>query len=141
VVVDRFARRRAALVALILLPALSSCQHHSSDDPLQIGGPPPHDVDIVQNAPSAGANAFSPADAVISLATKNTVIWFNADITGSYGSGSGTTHHLKSDDGTTFDTGAMLPEGVYQATFSAPGTYTYHCAIHPSMTGTITVNP
>jgi plastocyanin len=140
-VVDRFTRRRVTVVAAILFPVLSSCHNDSSSDPLQIGGPPPHDVDIVKDAPSAGANAFSPASAVISLASKNTIIWFNADITGSYGGGSGTTHHLKSDDGTTFDTGTMPPEGVYQATFSAPGIYTYHCEIHPSMTGTITVNP
>jgi plastocyanin len=28
---------------------------------------------------------------------------------------------------------------VYTKTFSTPGTYTYHCTIHPFMTGTVEV--
>jgi plastocyanin len=28
---------------------------------------------------------------------------------------------------------------VYQKTFTAPGTYVYHCTIHPFMTGTVVV--
>ena len=142
----RFACRRAALVVLALLPAVWSCGSGSGDsdpvnDALNVGGPPPHDVDIVQNAPAAGPNAFSPSNVVISLASRNTITWFNADLNGPYGGASGTDHRLKSDDGTTFQSGIIPPEGVYQAPFSAPGTYTYHCEIHPEMTGTVTVNP
>lgn len=137
----RFAGWRAVLLALVLCPGIWSCGGDSGDDPMPIGGPPPHDVEIVPDAPNAGANAFSPSNAVISLASGNTITWFNADVSGSYGGGSGTNHHLVSDDGTTFDSGVILPDGLYQATFSAPGTYTYHCEIHSSMTGTVTVNP
>ena len=38
--------------------------------------------------------------------------------------------------------GAGLPfESSYSVTFPNPGTYTYHCAIHPGMTGTVVVIP
>ena len=29
--------------------------------------------------------------------------------------------------------------GTYQFTFTQTGVYTYHCSIHPQMTGTVTV--
>jgi plastocyanin len=139
--VDRFAHRRAALAALVLIPALWSCGGGSGNDLPNVAGPPPHDVEIVPDAANAGASAFAPSNVVISLGASSTITWFNADITGAYGGGSGTTHHLKADDGTTFDTGPISPGGVFTSTFSTPGTYTYHCEIHPSMTGTVTVNP
>jgi plastocyanin len=129
------------LAALVLIPALGSCGGGSSHDMPSVAAPPPHDVEIVPDAATAGPSAFAPANAVISLGASSTITWFNADIGGVYGGGSGTTHHLKSDDGTTFDSGSLPPSGLFQATFSAPGTYTYHCEIHPSMTGKVTVNP
>ncbi len=135
--VNRSPRWPATLSLLVLLPASWSCSSNPVGDD---GGPPAHDVDIVQGAGQAGPNAFSPPSAVISLASQNTVTWYNADFTG-YGGASGTTHHLKSDDGTTFDSAVIQPDGLYQATFNAPGTHTYHCEIHSGMTGTVTVNP
>ena len=139
--IHRFAMRRAALVALVLVPALWSCSGGSSNDVPSVFVPPLHDVEIVQDAENAGPNAFSPSDIVLSLASGDTVTWFNADLSGSYGGGPGTNHHLTSDDGTTFDSGIISPLGVFQATFSAPGTYAYRCEIHSSMRGTVTVNP
>lgn len=48
-------------------------------------------------------------------------------------------HTVTSDDG-AFDTGTVTPgsEGEFDAP-TAPGTYEYHCSIHASMTGTLTV--
>ena len=38
--------------------------------------------------------------------------------------------------------GAGLPfESSYSVTFPNPGTYHYHCAIHPGMTGVVVVLP
>lgn len=106
----------------------------------------PFDVSIQANASTLGTNAFSPATFTISLASRTSVTFRNAD-TGTppsiYGMGgtSGTTHDLVADDGTTFNSGSMAPGQTYTATFTKAGTYPYHCSIHPSMKGTIVVNP
>ena len=49
-------------------------------------------------------------------------------------------HTITSDTG-LFDSGNIASGGDFYFTFTVAGTYTYHCAIHPSMTGTITVKP
>lgn len=74
--------------------------------------------------------AFQPATLTVSAGT--TVTWTNQD---------GVEHTTTSDQGSTvsWDSGA-LPQGQsYSVTFTQPGTYTYHCAIHPFMKGTIIV--
>ena len=42
------------------------------------------------------------------------------------------------DDG-SLDSGDLALGATFSQTFDTPGTYTYHYAIHSSMTGTITV--
>lgn len=130
---------RRGLPVLCAAAALAACD----SSPTGGGGAiPPHDVGIVQNASTAGPNAFSPANKVLSLAAQTTVTWFNGDYAGdAYGGVNGTAHKIASDDGVTFASDNLNPRGTFVATFSAPGTYTYHCAVHPGMTGTVTVNP
>ena len=51
----------------------------------------------------------------------------------------GTTHTVTSDDGSSFN---VMVDGGGTATFTAPtkaGSYAFHCNIHHSMTGTLTV--
>ncbi len=72
--------------------------------------------------------AFAPADLTISAG--QTVVWTNSD---------STTHTVTSDDGTTFDSGNLNNGDTFSYTFNTPGTYSYHCSIHPFMTGTVTV--
>jgi plastocyanin len=102
-----------------------------------------HDITIKKNALTLGANAFSPVNLTISLAQKTTVTWYNGDITGSgsYGGSTGTSHRLISDDGTTFHSSTLAPGDLFRPIFHITGTFTYHCEIHPTMTGTVTVNP
>jgi plastocyanin len=40
-----------------------------------------------------------------------------------------------------WDSGSIASGNSFQRYFATPGTFTYHCAIHPSMTGTVVVNP
>jgi plastocyanin len=49
----------------------------------------------------------------------------------------GTNHSVTADDG-AFDTGKFA-SGTKQIDVTKPGTYTYHCAVHAFMTGTIVV--
>lgn len=100
---------------------------------------PAHDVAIVLGASSKAAAAFSPSPFTVSLGTTGKVTWANADFTNNgYGGSSGTTHHLISDTG-VFDLGTMGPGAAKSFTFTGTGSFAYHCTIHPTMVGTVTV--
>ena len=74
--------------------------------------------------------AFSPS--AITIKAGASVTWINQD---------GTNHTVVSDTGSavTFGSKDLPTGGSFSFTFSKPGTYSYYCSIHPSMTGTITV--
>ena len=38
-----------------------------------------------------------------------------------------------------WDSGDMAPNATFSTTFAQPGTYAYHCTIHPFIRGTIVV--
>jgi plastocyanin len=57
------------------------------------------------------------------------VIWLNED---------SVAHTATADDG-SFDTGEIEEGKLESETFKQPGTYAYHCEIHPQMHGTIEV--
>jgi len=71
---------------------------------------------------------FTPATVTVVLGTK--IVWTNNDTE---------THTVTSDDGTSFNSGNIAPQGTYNLTLTQTGTYLYHCSLHPSMTGTIQV--
>jgi len=50
----------------------------------------------------------------------------------------GFDHTWTADNG-TWDSGHISSGQSYSFTFAKAGTYTYHCAIHTYMTGTVTV--
>ncbi|MGE0354286.1 MAG: hypothetical protein AB7Q69_13775 [Gemmatimonadales bacterium] len=102
---------------------------------------PAGDIQIVRDAATKGANAFNPPGFSVSLAAQSNVTWVNADADQASGYVSGVTHKIISDDGTTFASGNIPPGGTFKALLTTPGTYPYHCAIHPTMTGTLTVTP
>lgn len=73
--------------------------------------------------------AFSPADITVKGGT--TVTWTNND---------STTHTVTETDGQTGpNSGNLEPGKSYTFTYATAGTFKYHCSIHSSMTGTVTV--
>jgi plastocyanin len=72
---------------------------------------------------------FSPNP--ITVARGTTVTWTNLD---------GVPHTITADDG-SWGSGTLGQGATYSHVFTSPGTYTYHCAIHPFMTGTVMVTP
>jgi plastocyanin len=72
---------------------------------------------------------FSFQPAAINIAANDTVTWTNT----------GTTSHTVTSDTGLFDSGAIAPGASFSLMFIDGGTYGYHCSIHPTMTGTITV--
>jgi plastocyanin len=73
--------------------------------------------------------AFSPNP--ISVARGSTVTWTNLD---------GVAHTVTADDG-SWGSGTLGHGATYSHVFTSPGSYTYHCAIHSFMTGTVMVTP
>ena len=65
----------------------------------------------------------------LSVPSGATVKWTNQ---------TGHTHTVTSDNG-AFDSGNISPNGSFTHVFNAPGSFAYHCNIHPGMTGTTTV--
>lgn len=73
---------------------------------------------------------FSPA--AIEVPPGSTVVWTNED----------TTQHTVTAEGTgspAFDSGPIPPEMTWDNTFDTPGTFSYHCSIHPWMMGRVMV--
>ena len=50
-----------------------------------------------------------------------------------------TAHTATADDGNSFDTGTLDPGASGTISVAKPGSYTYHCSIHPFMKATIVV--
>lgn len=59
-----------------------------------------------------------------------TVTWYNYDEV---------LHHIVLDNDSTVDSGNMRPGSSFSHRFDAPGSYGYHCLIHPPMKGTVVV--
>jgi len=70
---------------------------------------------------------FEPADAAIQPG--DTIMWVNEG---------NTPHTVTSDDG-RFDSEVLNPGESFMFTFPESGTFSYHCEIHPSMTGSVSV--
>ena len=96
-------------------------------------------VALVLFAPTAGAQgktmtvsiknfAFNPPNTTVTPGT--TVTWVNND----------QTPHTATANNGAFDSGTLQPGQSYSFTFNKPGTYAYHCNIHPDMTATVTVS-
>jgi plastocyanin len=122
---------------------LAGCGNYSSSPSQPSGGGmlAANEVSIVFGAQSKGTAAFTPNPITISLAsaTGGVVKWTNNDQNSGVYGGTGTTHDITADNG-SFTSGNMAPGATFETTL-AVGTYAYHCSIHPTMKGTVTVTP
>jgi len=74
---------------------------------------------------------FSFTPQAVTITKNQYVTWTNT----------GATSHTSTADASAWNTGGIAPGATASAFFSTPGVFAYHCAIHPGMTGTVTVNP
>ncbi len=94
------------------------------------------DVKINQIADPSGADttvnikSYSFQPATLRVPAGTTVTWSNLD---------NVQHTVTSDVQGLFNSGVIMPGKQFVYTFVVPGTYSYHCSIHPGMKGTITV--
>jgi plastocyanin len=88
-------------------------------------------VNIVNGAYNQNqAQNFVPNTIVVVIGVNNTVTWVNKDVA---------THTVTSDTSGQFDSGDLNQGQSWSYTFTTPGTYSYHCSIHPWMSGTVIV--
>ncbi len=73
--------------------------------------------------------AFDPVTLKVPVGT--TVTWTNKD---------SVAHTVVSDTGAWPDSSPIDTNKTFSFTFTKPGTYNYHCSIHPSMTAAIVVS-
>ena len=105
------------LAAVLLLRSGSSGHRHPSVPTVRAGAV------AIKNF------SFSPAKLTVTAGTKVT-----------FTNGDSTEHTATADAGGGFDTGTLAQGRSKVVVFSKSGTYTYHCAFHAFMTGSITVS-
>jgi len=84
-------------------------------------------VAIPVGAASLGTSAFMPDQ--LNVAAGTAVTWTNTD----------SVSHTSTSDAAGWDSGIVAPGGQFSVAFQTAGTYSYHCAIHPGMVGTVVV--
>jgi plastocyanin len=111
---------RAATLAL-LVGGLAAC---FSDRPTTAPEPP------AGGGASVAIMNFAYVPPALSVASGTTVTWTNGD---------DVAHTVTADDGKSFASDLLGKGRAFQLTAPAPGTYTYHCSVHPFMKATLTV--
>jgi len=125
----------ACTVMLILACMVAGCSSYQAPTtPVPAATTP---VTVTTQVASGGAStinikdfAFGPSTLMVKTGT--TVTWVNLDPA---------PHKIASDSDSpvAFSSDSLSTGASYRFTFSQPGTFTYHCSIHPSMKGTIIV--
>lgn len=134
--------------ALFAAPvALAACGYTAPTDGGNLPPPTtaPNDIRIVVGARQLTTTAFNPNPKTVSLGGNASVAvrWINGDISGSgdYTTGTATPHTIVSDDGAFPSSESLGGNATFSVNITAAGSYPYHCGIHPSMVGTVTVDP
>ena len=126
---------RQIIPALVAVAAaatlLAGCGGSDSD-----ASSPPKSTSAAANAASGASGSsvtisdFKFAPSTLAVKSGATVTVTNDD---------STAHTATANDGNSFDTGALDAGSSDTISVSKPGSYAYHCSIHPFMTGTIVV--
>lgn len=97
--------------------------------------PPAQPPRMVAPSPGGQSNVtimdFQFAPATLNIRMGQTVVWRN----------NGPSLHTTTSDSGLWSSATLSTGQTFSHTFAAAGTFTYHCAIHPFMHGTIVVTP
>jgi plastocyanin len=135
-------RRAVPTFAILAALGLAACGDDDSDTTATQGegaANPPAETREQGNAPAPSGEAvraakveiegFEFVPSAVTIQEGGKVIWINRD---------STEHTATLDDG-SFDSGALAEGKLKSESFKQPGTYAYHCELHPGMTGTVEV--
>jgi plastocyanin len=128
--------RRLTTAAFILMTSIALVACSGSDAsapaasaPSQAGSLPP--VASAGGSTAVGIKNFAFNPASITVPSGSKVTWTNSDTT---------AHTVTFDDGSA-DSGNLDPGSTFDHAFATAGVFAYHCNIHSSMHGTVTVTP
>ena len=74
--------------------------------------------------------AFVPA--TVHVKAGSNVVWVNCEPTA--------ISHTSTSDAAGWNSGILIKGAAYSHTFAAPGTFPYHCDVHPFMKATVIVD-
>lgn len=116
----------AAFAALIASASLAGCFSE------RVAGSEPPPANLCEGTPANVIQirnfAFVQKNLAVSPGTE--VTWVNCD----------TETHTSTSDASVWDSGALTPGSTFKHTFSAAGSFPFHCTPHPSMKATVVVS-
>jgi plastocyanin len=110
-----------AVCTLLALPALARAAQGNSVTPAT-------QMAKVEG-PQVTIDNFTFSPATLTVPSGTTVTWTNQD----------DMVHTVTETNRSFSSKGLETGDTYSHTFTAPGTYTYFCALHPRMTATVVV--
>jgi plastocyanin len=126
----RFRTILIVVVAATTLAACSTAVYTAPATPSPEPSTTSSDVRAGGKIAVASIKDFTFTPDPIQVAVGGTATWTNND---------SMTHTVTFDDTSVKSSGDLSQGSSFSATFPKAGTYTYHCALHPTMTGTVTV--
>ena len=124
----RLARLAVGSIAVLALAACSSGAAATGTPGAAAGDP--CSKSAAAGTVQAGVADFAFAPATVTAKVGDVITWTNAGPA---------SHTVTLDDHPACDTGTIASGSTGSLTFSAAGSYPFHCTIHSSMKGTITI--
>ena len=121
---------RLVAVSSLFIVTIGCGSNYSSPanpSPAPTPGGPSASVAIPIGAATLGNRAYTPDD--LNVAVGTTVTWMNSDAEA----------HTSTSDVNGWNSGSVAPGGQFSVAFQTPGTFAYHCTIHPFIRGTVVV--
>lgn len=115
-----------AILLFSFITLFTACSKSDAPGNNNNNNPPP-----TTNGKSVNIQGFAFAPGSLTVAKGTVVTFTNND---------NASHTATADDG-SFDTGTIGAGASAKITFNKAGTFSYYCAFHSGMTGTIVVSP
>jgi plastocyanin len=118
--------------------ATAACGGGNNDKPPagSSGASTPATSSAPANSSGASSDAVKIADFKFAPATLTVAHGASVSVTNN----DSTAHTFTADDGKSFDTGNLDPGASKSVSVAQPGSYPYHCDIHPFMHGKLVVS-
>lgn len=123
-------RRLAASAAVLGMLAFGACGGDDDNEGPEATGAAASSEETAADGDAVAIADFNYKPADLEVAAGTTVTFTNED---------GFAHTVTAKD-KSFDSGNLDEGATFEHTFEEPGTYDYLCAIHNSMTGSVTVS-